>query len=68
MSNRRALHVVLNDIAAEFQHELDEMIKEDEELRGYSEGAREELTLRVKACRLGASALEIVNAQATEVL
>lgn len=64
MSNRRGLPIVLRDMAAACQAEYDEIKRADDEGMGYSEGAHEELLLRIKACKLGAVAIEIVNAEA----
>lgn len=63
MGNKRAYYVVLRDMADECQKELTEIIREDEAGRGYSEGAREELTLRIAALREASEKLCLETAQ-----
>lgn len=61
MSNRRGLAVILSDMATELEKELTGVIAEDLLERGYSEGAREELGLRIKACRAGSALMDRCN-------
>lgn len=51
MGNNRSHKTVLRDMANELAAELVELVKTDQAERGYSEGAREELALRINTLR-----------------